>query len=172
MALLERIAAQQQNSLSMLPEGVAGIRATLDAMIRAARSGATTLDIRQLAEQIISDVPPRDFAGELAAIQRWVSNNIRYTRDPVNAELLRDPVALIADRHGDCDDQATLVAALVMCIGFPARFVAIGLEQPGVFDHVFTEARLGTVWLSIETTEPVRVGWIPQDVKARIVRHI
>jgi len=172
MALLEVIRKPPQNSFSALPEGAAGIRATLSAMMRAARIGSTTLEIRELAQRIVAPVAARDYAGELSAIQSWVKNNIRYTQDPVNAEMLKDPIALINDPFGDCDDMATLVAALAMSIGFPARFVAIGTNEIGVFEHVYTEILLGTVWLSVETTEPVRVGWLPDNVKARMIRHI
>lgn len=172
MALLELIRQPPPNSLSSLPEGAAGIRATLAAMMRAARIGASTLEVRELAQRIVAHVAARDYSGELVAIQQWVKNNIRYTQDPVGAEMLKDPVALINDPFGDCDDMATLVAALAMSIGFPSRFVAIGTSEVGVFEHVYAEVLLGTVWLSVETTEPVRVGWIPENVKARMIRHI
>ncbi|MHB8674561.1 MAG: transglutaminase-like domain-containing protein [Candidatus Limnocylindrales bacterium] len=163
---------QQANNLSALPEGAAGIRATLKAMARAARAAETDITIRNLAESIIGVIPGRDYAGELAAIQSWVMHNIRYTRDPVNTETLKTPAALLESPQGDCDDQATLVAALVMTIGFPARFVAIGVETPGIFEHVYTEAKLGTVWLSVETTEDVPIGWRPENVVSRMEWHL
>ena len=128
-----------------------------------------------LAQSIVAGVPSKDYIGELVAIQTWVKNNVRYTRDPINLETLRTPQAMLEAAQGpqgDCDDQATLVAALAMAIGFPARFVAIGTMQPGAFDHVFTEVKLGTVWVSVETTEPVDIGWQPPGVQARMIRHI
>lgn len=159
------------SNLGYLPEGAAGVRATLDAMIRASRAASTTLPIRDLAENIIAGVPAKDYAGEIRAIQTWVRNNIRYTRDPVTAEALKIPSALLESPQGDCDDQATLVAALAMTVGFPARFVAVGCGDAGVFEHVFAEVKLGTVWVSVETTEPVPIGWQPDGVTARMVRH-
>jgi transglutaminase-like putative cysteine protease len=141
-------------------------------MIRAARTASTTLEIRDLAERIIANVPAKNYAGELAAIQRWTRSNIRYTRDPYTAETLKTPHALLESPQGDCDDQATLIGALALSIGFPVRFVAIGTVEPGVFDHVFCEVKLGTLWLSVESTEPVDVGWNPENVVARMVRHV
>jgi transglutaminase-like putative cysteine protease len=161
----------QVSHLSALPEGAAGIRATLDAMIEAARQASTTLEIRNLAESIIVAVPSKDYRGELEAIQRWVMAHIRYTRDPITTETLKIPHALLQSPQGDCDDQATLVAALAMAIGFPARFVAIGTHDAGVFEHVYAEVMLGTVWCSVETTEPVPIGWIPEGIVAKMVRH-
>lgn len=162
----------EASHLSAIREGAAGVRDTLAAMIRAARQASTTLEIRDLAERIINLVPDKDYAGEIAAIQRWVRQNIRYTRDPITTETLKTPHALLESGHGDCDDQATLVAALAMSIGFPARFIAIGLQMPGAFEHVYAEVQLGTVWVSVETTEPVEIGWQPEGVRARMERHI
>lgn len=162
----------EPSTLRMMPEGAAGTRATLAAMRQAALQANTTLEVRHLAESIIENVPPKDFRGELEAIQDWVRTNIRYTRDPLYVETLKTPHALLEDRQGDCDDQATLVAALALSIGFKPRFVAIGTQQAGVFDHVFTEVKLGTVWLSVETTEPVAVGWKPRGVLTRLEWHI
>ncbi len=175
MALLElarKTIAPESSHLSAIRDGAAGVRDTLAAMIRAARLASTTLEIRDLAERIVNLVADKDYAGEIAAIQRWVRQNIRYTRDPITTETLKLPYALLEARHGDCDDQATLVAALAMSIGFPARFIAIGLEAPGSFEHVYAEVQLGTIWVSVETTEAVDIGWQPENVRARIVRHI
>lgn len=173
MALLQldQAAPQAASSLSALPEGAAGIRATLDAMIRAARDASATLEVRDLAERIIAAVPAKDYDGEIRAIQAWVKNHIRYTRDPYTVETLKLPHALLQAPQGDCDDQATLVGALALSIGFPVRFVAIGMSDPYIFEHVYAEVKLGTVWVSVETTEPVDIGWQPGNVAARMVRH-
>lgn len=160
------------DTLRGIPEGIAGVRATLAAMRQAAIQASVTLEVRNLAESIVENVPPKDFKGELEAIQDWVRTNIRYTRDPLYAETLKLPHALLEARQGDCDDQATLVAALALSIGFKPRFVAIGTEQYGAFDHVYTEVKLGTKWVSVETTEMVPVGWQPDGVKSRLEWHI
>lgn len=162
----------QLDTLRGIPEGIGGTRATLAAMRQAAIAASTTLEVRDLAEQIVADVPAKNFKGELDAIQDWVKTNIRYTRDPLYAETLKLPHALLEARQGDCDDQATLVAALALSIGFKPRFVAIGTERAGQFDHVLTEVKLGTKWLTVETTEPVAVGWQPQGVLTRLEWHI
>lgn len=174
MALLTMQVAQPEqalSSLAMIPEGAAGIRATLDAMIRAARAASTTLEIRDLAESIVVAVPSKDYYSEIRAIQQWTKAHIRYTRDPITTETLKLPHALLTNPQGDCDDQATLVAALAMAIGFPARFVAIGVHDPSVFEHVYAEVKLGDEWVSVETTEPVGIGWQPDNVRAKMVRH-
>lgn len=172
--LLEQaqLQAPQTDTLRGIPEGIAGVRETLAAMRQAAIAAHTTLEVRDLAENIVSMVPAKDYKGEIEAIQDWVRGNIRYTRDPLYAETLKTPHALLEARQGDCDDQATLVAALALSIGFKPRFVAIGTHAPGIFEHVYTEVKLGTNWYSVETTEPVAFGWRPPGVRARFEYHI
>lgn len=162
---------QRESTLSKLPDGIAGVRATLDTMIKMTRAASTTDAVRIAAENATSYIDGKDFSGQVRAVQTWVKNNIRYLRDHITAEMLIDPVLLLQTRAGDCDDHAMLVAAMLMSIGFPARFVAVGMESPDCFEHVFTEVKLGTVWLSVETTEPVEVGWQPPCC-ARMTRHI
>jgi transglutaminase-like putative cysteine protease len=70
-------------------------------------------------------------------------------------------------RAGDCDDKSVLLAALLESIGHPTRFVAIGF-QPDDFEHVFVETKIADRWISLETTEPVEIGWMPQHIRARL----
>lgn len=163
------------STLAALPDGPAGVAVTLNTMVRLARQFSSNEVIRDLAEQIIQHVPPKDYRGEISAIQQWVKDNIRYTRDVWNVETLKDPIALLNSAQGDCDDQALLVAALAASVGFEPRFHAIGF-RPYEFEHVFAEVRLGgpNSWVSVETTEPVPIGWIPAkpDPRADMTRNI
>lgn len=164
--------SNRPNTLGYLPEGVAGIRATLNAMLYLTRQFLATLEIRDLAEAIIAGIPNKDYDGEIEAIQQWVRDNIRYTRDPYNVETLKTPLELIASRQGDCDDQALLVGTLAASIGFPVRYVAIGNNADRAYDHVYCEVKLGTVWVSVETTECVSIGWQPQSNIKPMIRHL
>ena len=174
MALLT-LQAHPINRLALIPDGAAGIRRTLDAMIRAVRGTDGDINFLDLARSIVIAVPGKDYYGEIVAVQRWVKANVRYTRDPAGIETLHTPQALLAQpggAQGDCDDQATCVAALLRQLGCDTRFVAVGTQAPGVFDHVFAEVKCGADWLSVETTEPVEVGWQPQGLTARMIRHV
>lgn len=143
-----------------LPSGVRGVKKTLRYMREYAAQAQLSPVVRQLAVAIVGGVPGKDWVRELSAVQSWVRGNVRYTRDVVSAETLQAPEVTVELGHGDCDDQATLVAALVGSIGFPWRFVAIG--SVGDYEHVFCEAQLPTgEWVSVETTESVPVGWVP-----------
>lgn len=165
-------AAARPSRLSELPDGAAGTRATLARMAQLIRDAAVAESVRGLAESIVADVPSKDYLRELAVIQAWVRENVRYTRDVSGVETLIKPAALIASRQGDCDDHAMLVGALAMSVGFPVRLVALGYQAPGVYDHVLAECKIGAAWLTVETTEPVPVGWRPARPACFLVEYV
>ncbi len=150
--------------------GINGTRDTLRLMSRVVKRSKKHPIIRELATRIVRNVPGKNYPAELQAIQTWVKNNIRYTQDVRGVETLQYPAVTLQMGQGDCDDHAILVASLLEAIGKPTRFIAIGF-QPNQCAHVLTEARVGTNWLTVETTEPVPVGWIPRGVKTRLKQH-
>lgn len=162
----------QTATLRALDPGVAGIRQTLNYMVAFAKQYRKHPDIRRQAENIIADVPQKDAVGEVRAIFNWVRDTIRYTQDIRDVETLKSPDATIYSGQGDCDDKSLLVATLLESVGYATRFVAVGMSQPGVYEHVFTEVKLGTRWIALDTTEPVEMGWTPPNPQARIERHV
>lgn len=171
MALLERPETTLSGELRYVPDGPAGIAATLDAMVEMTRHYKTDLTVRRLAEQIVSTVPDRNWYGESQAVQEWVRGNIRYTQDVYDVETLKTPLALINNPFGDCDDMALLAGTLLQSLGHPVRYVAMGTDGVN-FEHVYVETKIGTRWVGIETTEDVHVGWVPPVQSPRMVRHV
>jgi transglutaminase-like putative cysteine protease len=157
-----------KSSLGFIPEGPAGIAATLKAMKTLVNQYKTSLIVRNLAVQITLPVAGKNYYGEIEAIQYWVKTHIRYVKDVTNVETLQTPEALLQSQAGDCDDQAVLVAALLESIGHPTGFVAVGFA-PDEYDHVYAISRLNQSWLSVETTENVPIGWRPDGVVSRMV---
>ncbi len=145
-----------------LPSGIAGTRATLDLMRQLVRRYKKSISIRQLAFAIIDRVRGRkNFRAQVQAVHAYVQNNIAFVKDVAGVETLATPVKTLEFRKGDCDDQAVLLASLLESIGHPTRFVAIKTKPFGPYVHVFTETRLGTVWVPLETTEQWPPGMGP-----------
>lgn len=158
-------------TLKGLPSGRAGVRQTLVYMRDWVREYRVSPVVRQLAINILRSVPSKNWLAEAEAIRRWVAGNIRYTRDVAGVETLQTPEVTLKMRAGDCDDQATLIAAMLESVGFETRIVAIGARD-GDFDHVYVEAAVpGRGWLSVETTEPVTIGWEPK-YRSRMVVNV
>lgn len=130
------------------------------------------LPIRELAMSLVSDLAGKDFPGEVARLHAWVRDNIRYIKDVNGVETIATPERTLAYGQGDCDDQCVLLASLLESIGHKVRFVAIGTNNPFSFNHVYCETKIGPHWVSVETTEPVDIGWLPDRVLARMVQSI
>ena len=118
--------------------------------------------IRSLALDIVRPVPGhKNFRGEAAALCEWVKRNIRYVRDVKDVETLQTPLKTLDIGQGDCDDQSTLLAALLESVGFHTRFMAIKTATFGPFVHVVAQAQIGRDWVPLETTEPWEPGTFP-----------
>lgn len=157
--------------IKVLSSGKAGVKQTLVYMRNWVREYRVSAEVRQRAINILRHVPSKNWMAEAEAIRKWVASNIRYTRDIAGVETLQTPIITLNVRAGDCDDQATLVAAMLESVGFETRLVAIGSVE-GEYDHVYVEASVpGRGWLSVETTEPVQIGWQPK-YKSRMVVNV
>lgn len=154
-------------TLSEIPDGPAGIHATLRKMADLVREYRKNPDLLFLAREITSAAPQKGYRAEAALLQSFVRDSIRYVRDVLDVETLQSPDITLAVQSGDCDDKATLVATLLAAVGHPVRFVAVGIDG-GEFSHVLPETKIGDDWVAVETTEPVNLGWFPQRVTSQM----
>lgn len=159
-------------TLSLIPEGKAGIVQTLKVMSRLVRDGKKNIAVRTKTLSLISGCDQKDYACEVKALHGFVRDAIRYVQDINNVETVQEPQKTLEFMAGDCDDKSTLLGAMLESIGHPTRFMAIGFE-PGIFSHVYVETRIGANWIPLETTEPVNVGWEPDPsiVRARLPHY-
>jgi transglutaminase-like putative cysteine protease len=162
------------STLGLIPSGPAGIRITLRKMVDLTRQYRKDPGIRQLASQLVRDLPQYDTLGEIKALHAFVRDSIRYTNDIRNVELLQTPQATLEMGVGDCDDKSTLLGSLLESIGRPARYVAIALKPSTDYSHVLVETRFGNKgkWLPLETIRPVEVGWWPPGVSKQMIAHV
>jgi hypothetical protein len=158
-----------------LPAGDAGVAKTLAIMQKCARDAvrAPNQYARLKALEIYKNagLGPKQYAQEVRALQSFVQNCIRYVRDPVDVELVQTPEVTLKLSTGDCDDQSTLLAALLDSTGHEARFVAVGIDG-GPFSHVLVETKIGEKWVPAETILKKPLGWYPPGVTSRLVRSV
>jgi transglutaminase-like putative cysteine protease len=109
----------------------------------------TTLDL-------VRGLRQKDQIGEVAVTCRFVRDDIRYVGDVFNVETLQPPADTLLIGQGDCDDKATLVASMLISIGYPVQFAV--LERDRDFVHVWTQVGLFGDWYDLETTEPIPAG--------------
>lgn len=157
--------------LVTLAGGRAGVAQTLRIMRQLARAAKVNIAVRMKALQIVAGLEPKDWRGEVAAVHAFVRDQIRYVRDIEGVETLQTPDKTLEFGQGDCDDKSTLLASLLLAIGHPVRFVAVGFK-PRSFSHVLVETRIGEQWLPLETTVQCAPGFMPPGVQSRLILKV
>lgn len=145
----------------VIPFGDGGTWATVNAMRQLARAAARNPAFQLQARTISAGGNPHTLRGWLA--QHWT-----FQRDSNDQEEVWAPAAQLARiardgrMYGDCDDAATLGAALALAAGItPVKYVLYGFgPRPTFYTHIFATA--GNVELDItrphqEVPTPTRV---------------
>ncbi len=146
-----------ERKLVKVPPGKQGTLATLKAMRAMVRKYKKDPVIMNLAVNLVSKLPEKNWMAEAKAIHEFVKNKIRYVRDVRGVETLHTPPKLLQRKQGDCDDKSTLAASLLESIGHPTRFIAVGFT-PYRYSHVYLETKIGKRWVPLETTEKWPIG--------------
>lgn len=121
------------------------------------------MTIRGKAASLTKGLPQKDFPGETQRLLEFVRDEIRYLKDIEGVETIHPAPYVLAERQGDCDDKAILLAALLLSIGHTPRFIATSFA-PGVFSHVWVQDLLHIQgesvprWVDLEPTEPIPFG--------------
>ena len=155
-----------------IQNGYPGIKDTIRAMRSLVQQFRTDIAIRQAATQAVFLTPQKDDYAEIEAIFHLVQQGIRYCKDIHQVETLSTPTMTLAQRLGDCDDQATLLAALLEAIGYPTRFVIAAYQQAGMYEHVYVQVYCHGQWLDLDPTEQHEIGWAPPDAKSIAVEQV
>lgn len=142
------------------------------------RSGKKSPRVRQTAVLLTQNLPQKDREEEIKALYRFVRDRIRYVRDIRGVETLHTADRVLENKQGDCDDKSILLASLLESLGFQTRFIAIGFSPPkklfgklssSGYSHVLPEVLLRGEWVSLETTEPVGLGWFPSKAQSLLI---
>lgn len=144
-----------------VPAGDAGTRETVAMMQRLVFDAVASPMVRAYAVEIVRDELQRDWPGYVRALRRWLAERVRFVDDPVGVEWVTPPEILLGEIErrfatmADCDDVATLGAALAGALGMQSRFQVIGFKEHGPMRHVFAEVWNGEQWQDLDTTRPV-----------------
>lgn len=172
-----------------LATGDAGAKETLRVMAAAVHHAITNPAFVWWARSIVQDCPPRNETCCAYAIREYVAGAVHFQRDPLGVENITPPEVHMQKLRGrfgayvlgDCDDAATLSAALGMAVGLPARFVVLAFPMPGdapgvrytqdtaPYQHVYTELLAGGAWREMDTTRPDNLALANVRVARRLV---
>ena len=147
--------------------GMKHIRSTIRKMADLIQKGSTDYEIRGLAVRITHHVPSKQPTLEMAALYKWVRDNIRYRFDPVSMEWLQSPNRTLRERAGDCDDIAVLLGALAESIGYKTRLLTVGPEKERP-KHIAIQVRIPPHWITLDPVlEPPGKSTRPSDRPGR-----
>jgi len=145
-------------SLHRIPWGKAGILATVGKM-------------RELSLAACGDPEVIEWAAGIAGggccarvvvdrLRVWLLRHTRFEPDPPGLEIVREPLYMLRRvgaqgyAEGDCDDVATLGAAIGMVNYLPARFRLLFFDETCDTGHVYVELWTGSDWAPLDTTAP------------------
>lgn len=140
-----------QTAVRKIPGGNAGNLETLRAMRALASKGAVSPVVIEAAQNAVRGTPERDDDVDFAAVLRDVRRRMRYTHDPLDAEVVKDPAFVIERTNDpesspepmDCDDASTLCASMLGALGYATKFVTVAADpsRPSDWSHVYVTAR-------------------------------
>ena len=143
-----------------IAEGFGGVLDTLSIMRALAREGSRLPDVRQAALSCIWLQPARFDNHEVRAIFEFVRDHVRYVRDPLHFESVATPSQTLMMKCGDCDDKATLLAAMLESVGYPNRFIVTGYRDE-IPEHVYLQVFADGEWIDADPTEKMPLGYAP-----------
>lgn len=103
--------------------------------------------LRELLEDVVRFIAPKDQLSQIAAIYNWFLQHYTYVYDPIEVEQIKDPERLateIRDKGravGDCDDASVFLVAAYRSLGIAANFARVGFDTVNDMTHVFVVAQ-------------------------------
>lgn len=160
-----------RGTLHGIPDGIPGATATLRFMRQLVKD-AIRDPAQGLRGAALNIIGSDGFVQQVRDVQSWVQDNVRYVLDPTDSdggvELVQTPQVTLQLLAGDCDDQATLVAALLSVTGHPCRFIAVGFNgQP--LSHVMCQTKIGNGWCGVETIKAEALGFMPPGITSHYI---
>lgn len=135
-------------------------------MSRIAVSAAQRPRIQQIANDLVGD----NDLHTAKNVWNYVRARVRFQADEATSldlpgsspddEIVVEPEALLDRGAGDCDDQSTLAAALLIAAGLPAAFITVAAGQRPEFTHVYAATVLedGQIY-PLDCSHGPQPGW-------------
>jgi hypothetical protein len=161
--------------LEYIPRGFTGTKKTIDRMRELAIRDARNWAFIRVVTRIVRGCPHKNRFCQASKFFHFIKRYVQFINDPITAngeglELVQAPMQTLSRRGGDCDDMSTLMAAGLMVLGIPTRFVTIKADprRPKDFSHVYTIAQVNGRWMGADASVSVsKIGWEPRQQGGR-----
>lgn len=177
--MIDAYGKQIPHRILRIAPGARGTRETLSIMRGVSLEASKDPRLRQLGIRIVADFDPRNDRKRAGALLRWVQDQIRYVRDIRKCETIQTPQRTLLWKAGDCDDFSSLIAALLLALGFVhVAFVAQKREPQGSYRHVFVVvwiedpcSRKG-LWYKMDGTSKKPLSPMPWDPQRHMAMRV
>lgn len=133
---------------SLIAGGDAGVGQSLDMMASYVDESCDSPTVVYFARDLAVRAGVRNQYVQALAIKNWLARSFRFVDDPIDRDLFVTPERALVEYAatgrvtGDCDEAATLGAALGRAVGMRAQFVVLGFAsddpaENGRFAHVY-----------------------------------
>lgn len=146
-----------------ISSGVKGTAETIERMLKLIQIGKRDMRLRPVIGEVIANCKQKDYRCYAKAIHDYVCYKIKYAYDPVDIELIEDPINIIKAGIADCDSKCILFCSMCEQIGLPCRLVTVKSSMlSDEFSHVFAEVNIKGQWVASDCTMPDKgFGWSP-----------
>ncbi|MEN1705012.1 MAG: transglutaminase domain-containing protein [Planctomycetota bacterium] len=155
-----------------LSDGEAGTLETLAAMQALADDAAESSVVGVFAKSVADRTGTvREF---IEAVYAILDDQFMFEEDGPDEQTTTPATLVVAlangEAAGDCDDLATLIAAVLQSQGIPARFI-VARTGPGEWEHVLAAAVTDDGLLPIDPQDADAVGQLPREA-AEIAEYV
>lgn len=167
-------------------------RDTIQEMCRVAQRTARHPAVNAAVQEALAPLPSRfDTKERVKAIYEWVQRQVEFVEDeevlgriwgyrPEEAELIVEPPMLLTMPRpmGDCDDQSTLLAAMLLHLPVGVNFVTVAADpsQMDRWSHVYVSVMLPCgERMALDPSHGPYAGWEEKEVfrtKEWVVRRL
>jgi len=131
--------------------------------------GKQDYTIRQIAGEIVQDIPEKDYKSEILAIANYVKGNVRYTKDIAGMDTYQHPVRTLELGIGDCDCISALLCSLLESIGHETALKVVQTKGHDDYNHIYPLVRLDSKWIPIDLTVNKPIGW--EVPKSQVIKE-
>lgn len=97
-------------------------------------------------------VPEKDYPGEMQALFNEARSRCRYTMDPIDYDAFQAPGKTLQLATGDCDDEVSLLGAMLRSVGIPVRSRIYQTTGQSTWNHINLMAQNPSdgTWVSLD----------------------
>lgn len=160
----------EESARGIVPDGDDGTMKVVQIMRAMGEDAAHSPLVQRAASEISAQAHGAEPIDRLHSLYHYLRQHIAFKPDTLNAETIRHPEQLLTEIYStgkaaaDCDDVATLAAAIMRAMGIQPLFVLVA-RRPGPFEHVHPAAIINDEIMPFDPQEGYELGHLTPGVR-------